>query len=139
MSDRSALKFWIASSRLCCSLSRSISFVCSDRAFWTSLSRSLRLASMRACLSSSFSFSESKFCKSESTLSFYQLHKKVSTKFFKYKILNLPRIPYTLTLYPISKSTTKDSCIKNINKKNAKLQTAANTIIMQLRILLFHG
>lgn len=61
MSDSSALKFCMASSRLCCSRSLSISLVCSERAFCTSRSRSRRLASMRACRSSSFSFSESKF------------------------------------------------------------------------------
>lgn len=59
ISDMRALKCWVASSRLCCSLSLSISLVCSDRALCTSLSLSLRLASIRACLSSSFSFSAS--------------------------------------------------------------------------------
>lgn len=57
-----ALKCWTASSLLCCSLSRSISLVCSDRAFCTSRSLSLRLASMRACLSNSRSFSMSTLC-----------------------------------------------------------------------------
>lgn len=69
MSDSSALKFWMASSRLCCSRSRSISLVCSERAFCTSRSRSRRLASMRACRSSSFSFSESKFWNSATNFS----------------------------------------------------------------------
>lgn len=61
ISDMRALKCWMASSRLCCSLSLSISLVCSDRALCTSLSLSLRLASMRACRSSSFSASASTF------------------------------------------------------------------------------
>lgn len=62
MSDMRALKCWMASSLLCCSRSRSISLVCSDRAFCTSRSRSRRLASMRACRSISRSFSMSMFC-----------------------------------------------------------------------------
>lgn len=61
ISDMRALKCWTASSRLCCSLSLSISLVCSDRALCTSRSLSLRLASMRACRSSSFSASASTF------------------------------------------------------------------------------
>lgn len=65
MSDMRALKCWMASSLLCCSLSLSISLVCSDRAFWTSRSLSLRLASMRACRSNSRSLSMSTFCKVE--------------------------------------------------------------------------
>lgn len=62
MSDMRALKCWMASSLLCCSLSRSISLVCSDRAFCTSRSLSLRLASIRACRSNSRSFSMSTLC-----------------------------------------------------------------------------
>lgn len=62
ISDMRALKCWMASSLLCCSLSRSISLVCSDRAFCTSRSLSLRLASMRACRSNSRSFSMSTLC-----------------------------------------------------------------------------
>lgn len=63
ISDIRALKCWMASSLLCCSLSRSISLVCSDRAFCTSRSLSLRLASIRACRSNSRSFSMSTFCR----------------------------------------------------------------------------
>lgn len=62
ISDMRALKCWMASSLLCCSLSRSISLVCSDRAFCTSRSLSLRLASIRACRSNSRSFSMSTLC-----------------------------------------------------------------------------
>lgn len=120
ISDMSALKCWTASSLLCCSLSRSISLVCSERNLCTIRSLSLRLASIRACFSNSFSFSEFGFWgrikindqKKKSTteeIRFLARHKVNAYKCceVKWRVLSYQYMMLVITnvFYPFCKST----------------------------------
>lgn len=117
MSDMRALKCWMASSLLCCSRSLSISLVCSDLAFCTSLSLSRRLASMRACLSNSRSFSTSTFCGWRGDFSFIVIFTQETTPLSV--LLPWPVFPCTVCKVLLWVQSSPQPC--NVDQSRASL------------------